>query len=542
MKFSTILAFLIPFVSYADWIVGLTRQPNAPDQALKFLHGAPYESARSDRSATLLRSLPLYLAEHAPASQEVYEEWIYTENQLPTDFGPALESFIKAQPVAMQNPETLRVLRNNGPSENRICLTILGDGYTVGERERFFDDAERLTQGLFESKAFASYLPLFNVYAVFVASKESGITDVVTRDTAFGLYRTPKGSKRGIMPGNTAALERALRLAPKTDFPIVVANDDFYGGLGGRYAITTRSETSGLVVLRHELGHNFGSVGEEYDNGFVYAGANASGQARNPPWAHWIETPDYVHEMKLVSGDYVWKNLSEGKYASSFQMPENKQNKFIFDGIISFVGWATTEDVSVRINGQPISMSGDHTIDRGFLKIPRIFDLDPGSHQIEIEERVKDGDNVLAFATLFAYPPGYDFSGATGSFATFDVNGEVSYRPTHDACLMRDITKDYFCSVDQENMWHKFLARISLVDKVTQTGSSAKLSTLALDGLSIGWFQKDGSTWKELTDLRDQHEATRLAPGSYKVTVSFDSREVRKKSKEFMDAKEFTVR
>ena len=49
-----------------------------------------------------------------------------------------------------------------------------------------------------------------------------------------------------------------------------------WGGLGGRYAITTRSLTSGSMVLRHELGHNFSNVGEEYDGGQVYSGANFS--------------------------------------------------------------------------------------------------------------------------------------------------------------------------------------------------------------------------------------------------------------------------
>ena len=41
-----------------------------------------------------------------------------------------------------------------------------------------------------------------------------------------------------------------------------VRSEQRYGGLGGRYAITTRSKNSGSMVLRHELGHNFGNVGE----------------------------------------------------------------------------------------------------------------------------------------------------------------------------------------------------------------------------------------------------------------------------------------
>lgn len=37
------------------------------------------------------------------------------------------------------------------------------------------------------------------------------------------------------------------------DFPSVIANDDFYGGLGGEFVIATRSETSGTMAVRHEI-------------------------------------------------------------------------------------------------------------------------------------------------------------------------------------------------------------------------------------------------------------------------------------------------
>ena len=61
--------------------------------------------------------------------------------------------------------------------------------------------------------------------------------------------------------------------------------DDFYGGLGGEFVISTKSKTSGQVVLRHEMGHNFGVVGEEYDGGYAYSGANSVRSPYNIPWS-----------------------------------------------------------------------------------------------------------------------------------------------------------------------------------------------------------------------------------------------------------------
>lgn len=54
------------------------------------------------------------------------------------------------------------------------------------------------------------------------------------------------------------------------DYPSIIGNDDYYGGLEGEFVISTKSNRTGTVVLRHEMGHNFVYVGEEYDNGNTF--------------------------------------------------------------------------------------------------------------------------------------------------------------------------------------------------------------------------------------------------------------------------------
>jgi hypothetical protein len=66
----------------------------------------------------------------------------------------------------------------------------MGDGYTLEERERFFSDIRRLTEDMWTGSTFASTRPLFNVWAVFKPSKDSGIgVGGTPKNTAFGLYR-----------------------------------------------------------------------------------------------------------------------------------------------------------------------------------------------------------------------------------------------------------------------------------------------------------------------------------------------------------------
>lgn len=457
--------------------------------------------AQIKKDQVVLRSVPDEMCHDHGAEADVFEELYVAESALTDEQKAKIEEtrLFKSQAENQWPGSEVRTLVNQGPSENRIDLTIVGDGYTEEEKCRFFEDAKRLTDDMFVGQTFASYLPLFNVHAVFVPSNESGLTDTERKDTALSLYRSPAGSKRGIIPGDRWAAERALRLAPDTDYPILVANDDFYGGLGGRYAITTRSHNSGTMVLRHELGHNFGNVGEEYDGGQVYSGANHSSSS-NLPWTHWTDGEGQVHEAQNLARGYPWKNLAEGPITVDFQVPEGDENGPQQIGIdISSVGWETPEDVKIFIDGQEQRYEGVYTEDRSFFRLPEAQGLAAGEHRLEIRQVVEDGNNVVAAVRINSYPADYDFTpDKVGGFPTFNAWGRnVGYRPTHESCLMRNMRSTEFCSVDKENMWHQFLNRIDLVDAVkveTLTGRDGEqlkkisVETPDLEGITVKWY------------------------------------------------------
>lgn len=507
----------------------------------------------------VLQSVPFGLDCHEGESQEVYRERFVAESALSEE-----EQAKYSEKLLQGKPEwkgsEVRTLIAQGPTENRIDLTIVGDGYTEAEKARFFSDARRLTDDMFVGQTFASYLPLFNVHAVFVPSQESGLTDVERKDTALGLYRSPQGSKRGVMPGNRGAIERAISLAPDTDYPILVANDDFYGGLGGRYAITTRSHNSGTMVLRHELGHNFGRVGEEYDGGQVYRGANHSG-SKNLPWTHWADGEGKVHEAKNLARGYPWKNLNEGPVNVDFTVPDGGDKGPMQIGIdISSVGWEGPQDVEILIDGEPQKYEGVYSEDRTFFRLPDAKSLAAGKHRITIREKNPDGDNVLASVRVNAYPPDYDFSpNKVGGFPTFDASGRhVGYRPTHESCLMRDMRSTEFCAVDKENMWHEFLNRVDLIDEVKvspvkgrdgQVERLVSVETPALEGLSIRWYGQEKAEDGTLQEVPLPHldgQTEWIAhdgedAGKYRVEVSFANDEVRRYSSKFQTTEEFSL-
>lgn len=130
----------------------------------------------------------------------------------------------------------------------------MGDGYTKEEKDKFLGDMKRLHYEMFTGVTFSSYLPLFNIWAVYRSSVESGIgTHGKPKNTAYGLYRI--GTElRGVYwskPGN--ARQSCKATGPNAcDYPTIIGNDPYYGGLGGEFTISTSSPTSGTVVLRHE--------------------------------------------------------------------------------------------------------------------------------------------------------------------------------------------------------------------------------------------------------------------------------------------------
>ena len=425
----------------------------------------------------------------------------------------------------------VREIIKQGPNSNRIILTVLGDGYTMAEKEKYFQDVERMVDDLFREVTFKSYLPVFNIYAVFVPSKESGITDLVKKDTAFDLYRSPKGSKRGIMPGNRTKIDQALDLVPTyTDYPIIIANDDFYGGLGGRYAITTRSLNSGSMVLRHELGHNFSNVGEEYDGGQVYSGANFS-SSKDVPWKHWQKSEKTeVHRAKFLTGAYVWQDLHKDDFKDSFNFPNS--DDYFFSLKLSSVGWENADDVHVYLDGKQLELDGVYTEDRSFF-YTKNTDLSQGNHTIEVKDHSRDGNNVLAYANGYAYPKSYNFdAGVIGAFNVFDSSGrERGFRPSHDDCLMRDMRSKVFCPVDQENIWFKFFKRINLIENIEETNDQFKINLLKLGQIKVKWFKKSfwGAT-EELTHLDNKLSVDKkeLKKGKYTVKAYLSHPEIKK--------------
>jgi hypothetical protein len=165
-------------------------------------------------------------------------------------------------------------LMTNGPSDEKVDLLVLGNGYTKAEMEKFRKDAKHFTDVLFSTSPFRERKTGFNIWAIEVESKDSGIDKPdknIWKNTELGTMYNTFGSARYVLTEENRRLRDIAGAAPY-DFITILFNDNRYGGGGifNLYATCyTQTDKPGMewqmdYVYVHELGHSFGGLGDEY--------------------------------------------------------------------------------------------------------------------------------------------------------------------------------------------------------------------------------------------------------------------------------------
>jgi len=474
---------------------------------------------------------------------------IYSQQQSVVDAQIA-HLCVSQETVSVPKSETkqreIRKIVDNGDQSNRIDVVFMGDGYTSEEKDQFFDDMDRLTQDMFNDVTFRSYLPVFNIWAIFEPSVESGIGYDGAINTAFRLYRA-SGQLRGIYTGNAAYARQicALTGASGCDYPSLIGNDDFYGGLGGEFVISTKSERTGTVVLRHEMGHNFVNVGEEYDGGSVYRGVNSASSLATVKWGHWLTGELRAERAQIRIQDYRWEDLANGPQDFRFSS-DGTFDRWFLEVTVSAAGEA--DCLEFTLDGQVLNWTSSGYDDREFYNWGGFEGFEAGDHVFTVRSKTSPThpaiDRMICSVTLHEFGTEEEFSmsnDVVSAYPTWDYLNRVTYRPTNALCLMRNMTSRHFCEVCQEGMWYQFFMRIGIIDNLTiaeemdpTMTKKVTVHTLGLgqlrdpenvvDGehLEIKWFYEN----MEYSGLRDQFTIDARV-GNWRVDVKLITPEVR---------------
>lgn len=181
----------------------------------------------------------------------------------------------------------------SGSPANRLDLLLLGDGYRAEDAPLFAAKAGQVADQFFGISPYADYRSHANVALVATVSAEAGadhpaydpscpsgsppsccadpIMEVDPRagqivDTAldasfcnFNIHR--------FLAVNVAKTLAAAAAYPDWDEIIVLVNDLTYGGSGGTVS-TISANANAVQVVRHELGHSFSRLADEYETPF----------------------------------------------------------------------------------------------------------------------------------------------------------------------------------------------------------------------------------------------------------------------------------
>jgi hypothetical protein len=172
------------------------------------------------------------------------------------------------------NPEDLMQANNiftvmeNGPTEKKVDIVVLGDGYSKEEMGKFRGDTQRLIDAMFSVEPYKSRKADFNVRAVETPAPVSGVSRPhfgVFKRTPLSVHYSSFDSERYALTYDNRTV-RDIASAVPYESMIILINERTYGGGGiyGLYASLAADNAFSDYLIIHEFGHHFAGLADEY--------------------------------------------------------------------------------------------------------------------------------------------------------------------------------------------------------------------------------------------------------------------------------------
>ena len=170
--------------------------------------------------------------------------------------------------IGQNNVTEHKYLLKSGSPENCIDVVIMAEGYTKGDMQTFYSDAQKACDAIFSHSPFKENMKHFNVVAVASESADSGVSiprENVWKSTAVSSHFDTFYSDRYLTSSSVNDIHDLLAGIPYEHI-IILANTDTYGGGGiyNSFTLTTAHHSKFEPVVVHEFGHSFGGLADEY--------------------------------------------------------------------------------------------------------------------------------------------------------------------------------------------------------------------------------------------------------------------------------------
>ena len=167
-----------------------------------------------------------------------------------------------------ENGIPYRYIVKSGETADCVDLAIIAEGYRQDQMDKFYQDAQRAADAIFEREPFALLKSRFNVVAVAAPSLNEGPSiphEGKWKNTMACSHYDTFYSNRYLTMSKIHRIYDALSNVPFEQI-IVLVNSPTYGG-GGIYnqvTLSTSDHPTFKKVLVHEFGHGYAGLGDEY--------------------------------------------------------------------------------------------------------------------------------------------------------------------------------------------------------------------------------------------------------------------------------------
>ena len=229
--------------------------------------------------------------------------------------GPGTTAAAQESGTAEAPAATVVPIQVTGPAASRFNLVVMGDGYTAAELPKFREQVDKHLNIIWSIEPFKSYRNYINVYAVEIASPESGVdcdpgltSPKVDTPLQMGFWGgcNPASVQRLLTVSSAAATQYA-DLVPGTTSAnrqiLAIGNSNTYGGAGGTYATASGGNALSALITPHELGHSLGGLQDEYD--YYARGARGAPYEGPEPASihHTLLTEQQMREVEYLAID-----------------------------------------------------------------------------------------------------------------------------------------------------------------------------------------------------------------------------------------------
>ncbi|MDD6043228.1 MAG: M64 family metallopeptidase, partial [Eubacteriaceae bacterium] len=409
------------------------------------------ESIQRRISAIILVMLLVFSSLSPVGSAAVYA----TENANTTDaVKTKATTFASADPTTdLAVPEgQARLLTGdeNIADEDALVLTIVGDGFTVDEQDKFFEYAQNTADYIMNTSPWDEFTKNVKIYGIGVASNESGVrgstatsvaeAEADTLDTYFQSSYWMYGTERIVYIdeyGEEKLNGLMAKYCPESEFQIMLVNCEKPGGAGGSQYCVFSIDPDVYECAVHELGHTVGDLADEY-----WASTYATGTYAN------ISTesdPEKVSWSRFIGKNGIGVYEHSGNGAGYYRPSQNCKMQYLGEDyelcevckeqmrkkISEFSNIAT---LSFQTYADKFYVNTDGT----GTDMRQYFILRQGASTITGDQLSED-----EFTLTYTDEHGQTVDGIPDEYGNYTITAEFAGNDTYDSCSLE---ADYFIS------------------------------------------------------------------------------------------------